>query len=230
MGKITALEVQKRSKERVNVYIDGEFAFALTLIEAARLKKGQSLSPEEIAALRAQDDLAKALDSALRFIAYRPRSVQEVRRHLAAKQQPPDVIAAAVERLSAQGYLDDLAFARFWVENRDSFKPLSPQALRQELLQKGVPRALIDEALADIDPEDAAYRAALTQAPRLRTTNRRDFQHKLAAFLQRRGFSFALARTVIRRVLDTIDQQQPDRFAASAEPEDEETSGGSDQE
>ena len=47
---ITALEVQKRDKERVNVYLDGEFAFGLPVIEAARLHTGQELSEDEIKA------------------------------------------------------------------------------------------------------------------------------------------------------------------------------------
>ena len=56
-GTITALEIQKHNQERVNVYLDGEFAFGLTVLEAARLKKGQALSDNEISALRAKDSV-----------------------------------------------------------------------------------------------------------------------------------------------------------------------------
>jgi len=64
VGVITALEAQKRNKERVNIYIDGQYAFSLTLMEAARLKKGQSLTEAEVAALQGEDTVLRAVDSA----------------------------------------------------------------------------------------------------------------------------------------------------------------------
>ncbi|MCI0353322.1 MAG: hypothetical protein L0Z53_28210, partial [Acidobacteriales bacterium] len=81
MRVITALEVQKKNKERVSVYLDGEYAFSLSLVEAARLRKGQALAEDDIHALQGQDEIGKAVDRAARFLAYRPRSVQEVRRN-----------------------------------------------------------------------------------------------------------------------------------------------------
>jgi regulatory protein len=217
VGKITTLEIQKRNKERVNVYLDDEFAFALSLIEAARLHKGQTLSEAEIAALRGEDEVAKAVDRAVHFISYRPRSVQEVRRNLAEKGIAAEVIEAALARLSAMGYVDDTAFARFWLENRETFKPLSPVALRQELQQKGIARDVIDEVLSEVDAEDAAYRAALAQVRRIRTHDRREFKRKLGAFLQRRGFSFAVARTVIGRLMEELEAQTPNYFGVQVE-------------
>jgi regulatory protein len=219
VGKITALEVQKRNKERVNVYIDGEFAFPLSLIEAARLHKGQNLTEVEIAVLRDEDAVVQAVDSAVHFISYRPRSAREVRRNLAEKDIPDAVIDAALERLSKMGYVDDLSFTRYWIENRESFKPLSPVALRQELQQKGIARDIIDEALSELDAEATAYRAALTQVRRIRTKDRRDFKHKLGAFLQRRGFSFAAARSVINRIIEELETQTPGYFAAKQDDE-----------
>jgi regulatory protein len=67
-GTITALQFQKRNKERVNVYLDGTYAFGLAAMQAAQLRKGQVLSDEEIAALKAQDDRQRAFNLALRFL------------------------------------------------------------------------------------------------------------------------------------------------------------------
>jgi len=84
MGRrITGLRFQKHTAERVNVYLDGHFAFGLPAIEAARLRVGQELSEAEIERLRALDAEQKAYDRAVRFLAFRPRSEAEVRRHLA---------------------------------------------------------------------------------------------------------------------------------------------------
>ncbi len=137
-GTVTALEVQKKNKERVNVYLDDQFAFGLTLLEAAALRKGQILSDAEIAALRANDEMARAYDRAVQFLAYRPRSAAEIQRNLAEKDVDEAVIGAVLARLEAQGYVDDLAFARYWLSNRQEFHPEGARALRFELREKGI--------------------------------------------------------------------------------------------
>ncbi|MBZ0279456.1 MAG: RecX family transcriptional regulator [Anaerolineae bacterium] len=212
MGTITALEVQKRNKQRVNLYIDDEFAFGISLIEAAKLRKGQVLSEAEIAALRGEDAVLQAVDRAANFLSFRPRSAQEVRRNLAEKDMPPEIIEAALTRLTAMGYVDDDAFARYWAQNRGEFKPLSKKALRYELKQKGVADSVIDEALDSLDETEQAYKAAQSQTRKLRRLNRRDFRTKLAAFLQRRGFSYSTTREVVDRLCDELEAEDPAYF------------------
>jgi regulatory protein len=209
---ITALEVQKKNKERVNVYLDGEYAFSLGVIEAARLRKGQPLAEAEINALQGQDDVEKAVDRAARFLAYRPRSTQEVRRNLEEKGTEPEVIQAAIERLRAMGYLDDAAFAQYWVQNRSEFKPLSPKALRYELCQKGVPADIIDVTLESLEAGDLAYRAALGRVSKLRGTSKKMFRQKLSTFLQQRGFGYTTIREAVERLIDELEAQDPDTF------------------
>lgn len=204
---ITALEVQPKNKERVNVYLNGEYAFSLSLIEAARLRKGQQLAEDQIAALKGEDDVLRAVDRAARFLAYRPRSVQEVRRNLEEKGVAPEVVEAALERLGTMGYLDDRAFARFWVQNRNEFKPLSPRALRYELRQKGVSTEIIDEVLESLDRDDLAYRAAMSRVNRLRGTSKQVFRQKLSTFLQQRGFGYPAIRDVVERLIGELEAQ-----------------------
>ncbi len=211
-GTITALEIQKRNKERVSVYLDNEYAFSLEAIKAATLRKGQTLSEADVEALRGEDEVARAVETAARFLAYRPRSVDEVRRNLTDKDLPDDVIEAALQRLHDMRYLDDRAFATFWVENRSQFKPLSPRALRYELRQKGVDNAIINEVLADLDANDSAYRAAESQARRLRGKTVTEFRQKVSAFLQRRGFGHNEARDVIEQLIEDLETQDETYF------------------
>lgn len=220
-GVITALEIHKRNKERVSVYLDGEYAFSLSLIEAARLRKGQALTPDEVERLRAADRVDQAVDRAAYFLRFRPRSAAEIRRHLADKQFAPEVIAAALERLTAQGYVDDAAFARYWVENRSEFKPVSPAALRYELRHKGLDDATIADALDGLDAEALAYRAGLGLARRLRPQSRQEFRSRLASFLQRRGFSYAITRDVTQRLIEEFEAQEPSLFPSLDEPDEE---------
>jgi regulatory protein len=212
MGVITALEMQKRNKERVNVFLDGEYAFSLVLIEAAKLRKGQTLTDEEIAALRDDDDINRAVDRAVRFLSYRPRSTQEVRNNLAKKDFSEITVETAIERLMDMSYLDDAAFARFWMENRTKFKPRGPMALRYELRQKGIENSIIDSVLDELDVDEAAYYAAVSKAKRLHNLNQQEFRHKLGGFLQRRGFSYGTVRDVIKKVESEMVTDDPDFF------------------
>jgi regulatory protein len=199
-GTITALVTQKRNKERVNVYLDGEFAFGLALIEALKLHKGQQLSDDDIARLKALDEIEVAHDRALNFLSYRPRSSEEVRRNLHQKEFAEQTIETVIERLTGAGLLDDAAFARYWVDNRERFEPRSRRALRYELRQKGVPDAAIQAALGDLDEEDAAYRAASARLRRYARADEETFRKGLGNYLARRGFAYGIVRDVLNRL------------------------------
>ncbi len=198
-GKITALKLQKKNKERVNVYLEGQYAFSLAVTLAARLKRGQVLSEEDIENLRAEDGFHKAYEQTLRFLSYRPRSQMEVRRYLRDKKVPPPVEDRVVERLAGAGLLDDLAFARFWVENRESFKPRSLSMLRYELRNKGLSEEIITLALSDLDEERSAYAVALERASRLSHLDYPTFRKKVIPYLRRRGFPYEVINAAVKR-------------------------------
>jgi regulatory protein len=211
-GTVTALEVQKKNKERVSVYLDGEFAFGLSLTEAARLRKGQTLSDAEIAAFKAGDTIASAYERAVRFLGYRPRSTAEIRKHLADKETTTDVIETVIARLEEQGYLNDQDFARLWVKERAMSHPLGARALRFELKQKGIASDVIDLVLADLDTSEDAYRAAQSTARRFSALDDRTFRNKVGAFLTRRGFDYDVTRSVIERLLEERGSDVSDAF------------------
>lgn len=213
MAKITTIEIQKRNKVRANIYLDGEYAFSLTLIEAAKLRKGQTLTDADIHALQAEDSVTRAVDHAARFLAYRPRSTEEVRRNLIQQKKYTEItIDTAIQRLEALGYLDDEAFARYWLENRQAFKPRSATALRYELRQKGISDTILDAVLIDIDPYDSAYRAAQDRARRLKNLDRPTFRHKLGGFLQRRGFAYEIIKMITEQLEHELAAENPDFF------------------
>ena len=194
MRTITSLTPQQRNKNRVNLFLDGTFAFGLPFSAAETLSIGQLLTPEEIADLEHLDIVDKAKNSALRFISYRMRSVSEVRQNLKKKAYEPPIIDEAVEQLQAQGWLDDVAFAAYWVEQRETFKPRGRIAIAIELQQKGVEREIIDQALDGLDEEEAARQAALKKGRSLSHLPQELFEKKLGQFLQRRGFGYYLIR------------------------------------
>lgn len=210
MGKITALTPQKRNPNRVNVYLDGEFAFGLAAITAAYLRTGQALSSAEIEKLQDADLEEKAKNLAIRYIEYRPRSIAETRRHLRKKEYPEAVVARVLERLEAVELLNDAAFARYWVEQRETFKPRSKMALQQELRQKGIDRNLIDEAVAEVDELAAATQAAQPKARRWQSLPEQAFRKKLGGFLQRRGFGYGIVREATEALWEETKDESSD--------------------
>jgi len=197
--KITALKYQKRRRDRVSVYLNGRFAFGVPEIVAARLKVGQSLSDAEIEALQEHGSVEEAYNRALDYLSYRPRSQAEIVTYL-QRHDVPDVQAEeVVERLKAAGLVDDEAFAQFWVENREQFRPRGPRALRYELQRKGIGQEAIDQALEGVDPFAGAYQAAAKKARQLSHLDQPEFFRKLVDYLARRGFGFDVAKEVANR-------------------------------
>lgn len=208
MRQITRLVIQERDKERVNVHLDGEFAFGLALNEAIHLKVGQLLSDADIEALQTEDAYHKAYHRVLDLLSRRPYSTGEVQRYLQQKQIAPHHSERVIERLTDVGLLDDLAFARFWIENRETFQPRSAIAIRYELRQKGVDAETIDRALdeGDFDEDETAYRAGVKVLSRLRKyEDKREFTQKLAGVLGRRGFQWEVIRRVAERLWEIKD-------------------------
>jgi regulatory protein len=207
--KITALKVQKRDPNRVNVYLDGEFAFGLTKIVAAWLQVGQVLSSEKISSLQSQETLEVAYLKALHYLSYRPRSESEVESSLKEKGFDEGVIAYVLERLKQDRYLGDEQFAQLWVENRSSFRPRSRRMLRYELRQKGVSEENISNALDGAEEESSlAYQAAARYASRLKDEEWDTFRKRLAAFLARRGFSYGTISPVVRTVWTELHAEE----------------------
>lgn len=202
---ITALKAQ-RGKERVNVYLDGQFAFGLALVHAVWLKVGQALSDDEIAELRAADTVEQARLRALDLIAYRPRSVHEVKRRLQRTGADDATIAAVVERLKEAGLLDDDAFSRAWVDSRMRTSPRSKRMIAWELRQKGVNSADIEAALEEVDEEDAAYRAAMQRLPKLQGLAPMERKRKLYDHLARKGFDYETIERAVQQVESSVER------------------------
>jgi regulatory protein len=218
-GTITALVVQKRNKERVNVYLDGEFAFGLAMIEALKLKKGQPLTDQEIARLKALDEIEVAHEHALKYLSYRPRSTEEVRRNLRKSKRgfSETAIETTIERLERAGLLDDAAFVRFWVDNRERFKPRSRRALRYELRQRGVPNRVMDPILDEVDEVDAAYRAGEDMARRYARADEETFRKRLSSYLSRRGFAYGIVRETVDRIWSEMNAEPEASDVASSD-------------
>ncbi|MDO8491647.1 MAG: RecX family transcriptional regulator [Dehalococcoidia bacterium] len=192
----------KPRKGRLEVFLDGEFAFSLSTSVARqiRLAPEQTLSEERVEALKDADLLQRSLDAAVRYLSYRPRTENEIRSLLRRKGLDAALIDRVVSMLTLQGLVDDAAFASFWRENRLSFSPRSSRLIGAELQRKGVSRQIIASALSDVDDDSAAYQAAEKKARSLAGADHQDFRRRLGSFLLRRGFSYETAGRTVERL------------------------------
>jgi regulatory protein len=200
MKKITALVVQRKNPNRVNVHLDGEFAFGLARIVAAWLRLGQELSEEKIEQLVAEDARERAFQQAMLFLSYRARSESEIRKNLRKHEIPEPVIEQTLERLRQDGLANDDQFAQAWVENRTTFRPRSRRMMAMELKQKGLADEAIQSAVQNVDDEASAYEAARKRAARFKGLEWNDFRKKLSEFLARRGYSYSVIAPVVTRI------------------------------
>jgi regulatory protein len=205
MRKISAIEPQQKNPQRVNVYLDGEFAFGLAHITAGWLKVGQELSEEKIASLQADDASEMTYQKALHFLSYRPRSSAEVRQNLVKRGTPEALVQETLVRLERAGLVNDRNFAQAWVDNRNTFQPRSKSALRFELKRKGLSDEVVQTVLDEkVDDEFLAFEAARKYASRLAGREWLDFRQKLSGFLARRGFSFTTITPIVSKVWNDI--------------------------
>jgi regulatory protein len=202
---VTAISAQKRNPERVNIYLDGEFAFGLSSIVAAWLRVGETLSEQKIEELRRHDGLEVAYESALKSLNYRSRTKKEISRKLTEKGYSSDQIQAVIDRLERSGLVEDARYAQMWVENRNEFHPRSQRLMRLEMKQKGIDEEVIESALGgSADDSELAIRAAEGQLRKYERLEWPEFRQKLSSFLARRGFSYGTISPVVRSVWDSL--------------------------
>jgi regulatory protein len=201
MKKVTAIRSGQRG-QRVNIFLDEKFAFSLEAEVAIKegLRTDQSLSEGEIEALKKADLFQRCLNAAFHLLSFRPRSQAELRERLHRRGFDGQNVAAVLTKLKEQGLVDDLAFAQFWKDNRESFRPRSQWLTRLELRQKGVAEEIINQVAAQVDDEASAYRAAVAKARRLSTADYNGFRRRLGQYLKRRGFGYGLIKPTVERV------------------------------
>lgn len=212
MRRITSVEPQTRvGSRRINLHLDGQYAFSLAEELAATLSVGMTLSDAEIADLQRRDSLHQVYEAALNLLTFRPRSVSELRSRLLRRSFDPELIDEALQKLKDQKVVDDQLFAQFWVENRMSHSPRGGRLLKAELRAKGVEREVIEDALPEAEEEEqAAYRVAQRRARSLSKLEWQEFRHRLGDHLVRRGFDYETTASTVRRLWQEIHESSPD--------------------
>ncbi|RJQ27722.1 regulatory protein RecX [Candidatus Parcubacteria bacterium] len=140
----------------------------------------------------------KAHNKALKFLSYRMRSEKELYDFLVKKKFEENIIQKTIQAFKEEGLVDDRKFIKWWIEQRQTFRPKSKFVLKKELMSKGVRRELIEEVIDDSqDDYEVAKNFFGKKKHRFNKYSGKEYFQKASAFLQRRGFGW----DIIKRVL-----------------------------
>lgn len=216
LPKITKMRAGVRDPNRVNIFLDGRFAFSLDVTQVVDLgvKVGQEISPERLEELKDASEFGKLYQRTLEWVLTRPHSVREAKNYLRRRQIKrrilnrqrereekkalPEIkeqaMTLVVERLIEKGYLNDEKFAAYYIENRYVRRGISHRRLRAELQNKGVEADLINSLLnQETRNEDEEIQKVIAKK-RAKYDDR-----KLINYLVRQGFNYYLAKEAVEK-------------------------------
>jgi regulatory protein len=203
MPIITAVKPQRNGK-RVNIYLDGKFGFGLDLENYVRLglKVEQELSEREVAEIVRKGEFQKTWDKLLRFVSVRPRSEKEIRDYFKRKKVHESLHQKLFNRLKRLDLINDAAFAKWWIEQRTTFRPRGKRVIGYELRAKGVKKEVVEEALSKvaIDEEKVAKTLLTKKEYRWKGLSGKEVYLKKSQFLARKGFSWETIEKVTRKL------------------------------
>lgn len=216
---ITAITLQQKDPNRVNIMVDGKYRFSLDILQVGELgvRIGKEYTDAELTELETESQFGKLYTRTLEYCLMRPHSAKEVRDYLYRKTRTtrtrrrttgeiverPGVAVAVTDRvftrLVDKGYIDDEKFARYWIENRSQLKGASRRKLQLELRAKGVDSSTIDHIMADSERSDSdEIQKVIKKKQRLYPD-----RQKFIQYLMRQGFRY----DDVLEALSTNDEQ-----------------------
>lgn len=199
--KITSISLQVRDKNRVNVSVNGKYRFSLDYTQIADLgvKVGNEYNEEQLTDLENESQFGKLYMRALEYSLMRPHSQYELSQYLYRKTRDTltktgsikkgvskELTTRVFDRIIEKGYVNDEAFARYWIENRQLRKGISKRKLQAELASKGVNRSIVESLLSETERTDEDEILKIIE----KKASRYDDEQKLVAYLARQGFSY----------------------------------------
>lgn len=200
---ITKIEVQKKRKDRYNIFVDGVFRFGLDEGVVARLGlyEKKEITETEIDRIEKEEVVAKAFNAAANFLKTRERSKKEIKDKLKTKEYPDIVIERVLEKLERLNIVNDNRFAEMFVRDRIKLKPKGKKVLSLELAQKGIDKNIIEEVLYELLNSDVelelAKRVLEKAEKKYLGLEERERKDKIIKYMMTRGFSYNTIEKII---------------------------------
>ena len=202
---ITSITVQNKRKDRYSIFLDHEYAFGLDrdVLLKSGIARGDELTAEQINEILELEQAQRAKDKALRLLAVRARSKQEIIDRLRMSKYSTQSIQWVVAELERLQFLNDEEFAAMYVRSRMATRPVGAMVLRQELKQKGVSEAFMESSIQQVFQENSESEVALILARKkkkqVQELEEAQAKKRVADFLMRRGFQWDIVGDIIAR-------------------------------
>lgn len=209
--KITQVGKQKKNTNRYNIYLDGQFAFGADedLVVNRRLVVGQEINKEDLSGILLEAEAGKIMERIYRLFNIRQRSEKEIwdylknlsfkRKIKGADEISLIICTTIVEQLKKKGLINDLEFAKLWVESRS--KKYGVNRIKQELVQKGIDREIVEEVISSefiVNNEEKVIEELLDKKiNRWKNLPSLELRKKAIEFLVRKGFQYSVVKDIV---------------------------------
>lgn len=198
--KITEISVQKNNPQRVNVYVDGEYAFSLDDVDMVTMgvKVGNEITDAQIESFLFESQYGKAKAKALDILSRRSVSGFMLKEELLKKGYDELVAERVKEELEELGYIDDKSYTLLFFEYAES-KVWGKKKIFYELSKKGIDNNILKDAIEEFKLPDAEDIANVIKQ-RYKNEDLSDYKvrQKIMRFFASRGFEFSQIEDGIR--------------------------------
>ena len=208
---ITKVEIQKRNKDRVNIFIDDEFGFACNaeLVYKYNLLKNKQIDFEYIKEVIDEDNYIKAKNKALRIIEKCIKTEWEIKDKLIKLGYSEDTVERVLEFLREYDFVNDKKYARMFIKQKITKE--GKAKIKLELLRKGVSKEIIEneiDLIGDEEERDSALKLAEKRYRVLRKLETDDTKlyRKLFSYLIRRGYEYQEVKNILSDILKMDDE------------------------
>lgn len=204
MAKITKIEVQKKDKNRVNLYVDDEFYCGLTMDTLVKhsLKVGDNIDERQFSEIVLESERIFVFNKCLDYIGSAYKTAKQVRDYLKRKGYDDNIIKDTLAKLKEYRVLDDENYAHMYT---NTYKTKYGNAmLRKKLLEKGVSKNIIDDCLAENDADEEVVQKLALKKLGTKSPTRENI-NKVMRFLAGRGFDFDIINKVCHNITRDVD-------------------------
>lgn len=208
MKKITKIEYQKKNKERFNIYLDGEYAFAIdmNILIKYSLKKDMLLDDDVIDDILKSEEKISVYYYGLSVLSRAAKSEYELRLKMKDKGFDSRLIDNAINRLKEQKYIDDGRYCEMYINDKINISKYGVLKIKEALYYKGIDKEIIEEKIKSISMEEERERAFIFGQKKLFSIKEDDTRKKgikLSNYLIGKGFEYEIVKKTVKRLLDT---------------------------
>lgn len=210
MNIITKIEVQKRNKDRSNIYIDNEYAFSLSneLVYKEGLKTDEKINIEEIKVIAKEDNYLKCKNAALRIVEKSYKSEKELKDKLILKGYGNEEIEKSIKFLKEYNFISDDNYTKMYV--KDKSKVQGKKKIKYDLMKKGISENIIEEEISNIDRDEEREIAYNLAEKKYKTIGKREgdkfkLSQKLYRYLLSKGYDYDTVSYAVKKVTSIDD-------------------------